>query len=195
MEMADGEEIDSESGPISLHLEPVDSSGRIHIESPDYSGEDGFCPITGDTYRQKDVIKKLPYGDGGTKWTGETWVVSEEQTANLAATLSIAAVDVTIHSDAVGSDPEWGYYHEEEQEEESVPTGVEVGGPSEANESAVMASWLSDLVELGSYDSKSEYQDRFGVNLFYDADTGGGHELLADTDGVAIFDSRKACPP
>lgn len=194
IEMADGTEVDSESGPISLHCEPADSSGEVHIESPGGSVGEGKCAVSGNTYHRKDLIKKLPYGDDGTEWTGETWIVDSEQTANLAAVLCIAGVDVTIDSEAVGSDAEWGYYHEQESEDDEDGGDVVIGEPDDANESKVMVSWVCDLVEVGCCESELEYKDRYGVELFWDDDVSGSHELLADTDGLGVFDTRKACP-
>lgn len=195
IEMADGADVESESGPISLHLEPADGKGEIHIGSPDGSSEDGMCDVEGNTYQHKGLIKKLPYGESGAEWTGETWVVSEEETANLAGVMCIAGVGVTLDGRAVASDSEWGYYHDEEVEDSGSSDVVEVGGPSDAAEEKVLLSWVSDLVELGVYESEMDYADRHKVMFFCDDNTGNAHELLADTECYGAFDTRKASPP
>jgi len=194
VEMAEGEEIDSESGPIDLHLEPAHRKGEVHIGEPSECDEDGHCAISGNTYQKKDIIKKLPYGDSGTKWTGETWTVAEDQTANLAAVLTIAAVDVSIDAGAVASDPDWGYYHEQEQPDEDDEPEIEVDEPGDAAEEKVMVEWVATLVELGYYDSETDYADRHGVDLFWEDGADGSHPLFADTDSNDIFDTRKASP-
>jgi len=195
IEMADGEDIDSESGPISLHLEPANRTGEIHIENPAESGHSDHCTINGNTYQRKDLIKKLPYGETGTEWTGETWTVHKEQTANLAAVLCVAGVRVTLGEGAVRSDPEWGWYHEQEQPDDGGEDEIEVGGPVDAAEKKVLLSWVSDLVELGVIESEWDYAERHKVMFFHDDNTGNAHELLADTECYGAFDTRKASPP
>jgi len=194
VEMADGVDVDSESGPINLHLEPAHRKGEVHITGPEDCDEDGHCKVTGNTYHRKDIIKKLPYGDSGTKWTGDTWTVAEDQTANLAATLTIAAVDVSIDAGAIASDPEWGHFHEDEQPEEDTTSEIEVGEPDDAAERKVMVDWLGTLVELGYYDNEIEYTDKYGVDLFYSNENAGGHILFEPTECNDIFDTRKATP-
>jgi len=194
MEVGDGESIDSESGPINVHCEPTDSTGEVHIKQQIQSEGRGQCSITGNAYHRKDIIKKLPYGDDGTKWTGDVWVVNEEQTANLAATLTIAGVDVTIHEDAIASDPEWGYYHDEAQPEESEEGELVIGPPPEADERKVASGWVETLVGLGYYGDVEEYADRFDVKLLWDEDMMEGYVLCRDMGTTPIFDSRKASP-
>jgi hypothetical protein len=194
MEVGDGERIDSESGPINVHCEPANSTGEVHIKKQSQSNGRGQCDVTGNTYHRKDIIKKLPYGDDGTKWTGDVWVVSEEQTANLAATLTIAGVDVTIHEDAIASDPEWGYYYDEAQTDEPEGGELVIGPPADADERKVSSGWVETLVGLGYYSDAEEYADRFDVKLLWDEHMMDGYILCRDTGTTPIFDSRKASP-
>ena len=194
MEVGDGERIDSESGPINVHCEPTDITGEVHIKQQSQSEGREQCNVTGNTYHRKDIIKKLPYGDDGTKWTGDVWVVAEDQTANLAATLIIAGVDVTIHEDAIASDDEWGWYYEEAQPDEPEEGELVIGPPDDASEDKVSSGWVETLVNLGHYSSVEEYADRFDVKMLYDEDIMDGYILCRDTGTTPIFDSRKASP-
>jgi len=192
IEVDDGKRLDCKTGKVNVWLEPTTDRGDIHIKGDKESGTDGMCDVVGDTYQHKEVIKKLPYGDTGTEWTGDVWAVSTDQTANLAGVLTIAGIGATLDARAIAVDDDWGELREEidvpgdDNETIRVMRGPE--GPGDK----VSRSWAEDAARVGRYEDAETFADEFGLEVAPDEEIMEYHDLDTDDDDVEVFNSDMA---
>jgi len=190
VEIGDGEEIEGPTGSIGVFLEPTEDTGQVHIEEPGDGIMDHQCRVSGDTYNNRKLIKKLPYGDDGSEWTGETWAVAKHKTSDLAAVLSIAAVKVTIDSDAIASDEGWGHLRSEVVDKPESDDSVEVMvGPGDPGDK-VSRSWAEDAAKTGNYDSADEFAEAFSLEIASDEEMKQVLEDEDDSSGASVFSSE-----
>lgn len=192
IEVGDGVELDCKTGTVNVYLEPTTEEGEIHIKGDDESGTAGMCDISGDTYQHKELIKKLPYGDTGTEWTGETWVVAKDQTANLAGVLTIAGVKATLDARAIATDDDWGELREEIDLPGDDNETVKVMRGPEGPDNKVSRSWAEDAARVGRYEDAETFADEFGLDVVPDEEIMEYHDLDTDHDDVDVFNSNTA---
>lgn len=169
-ESHDGTVISGPTGKIDVGLEPTNDYHDIFIQKPGSGSGDDMCKISGDTYQHKKKIKKLPYGDNGSQWTGDYWEVNKNLTSDLCAVLKVVAVDVCIHSRAVVSDDGWKSLRKEIDIDDPVGSDETLrlmAGPDSPME-GVSRSWAEDAAETGNFDSVEEFAESFGLNVIDD---------------------------
>lgn len=180
-EQPEGQLIEGPTGDIEVDLEPTDDFHDVMVCEPGSGDGTDMCKITGKTYEHKEKIKKLPYGDDGTRWTGEWWEVNKSMVTELCAVLCIAAVDVCVHSKCVAKDEDWGSLRKridiDEGREEDSKLRI-VAGPKSPME-GVSRSWAEDAAEVGNFDDADDFAEEYGLNIIEDEEA---KEMLEGDD-------------
>lgn len=168
IEFGKGKTIEGPTGSISITLEVSDSRGGVEIQKPGEGCADGQCRITGNTYNAKDDIKKLPYGDDGTQWNGEVWLVNKHKVAELTAVLMKAGYSLTIDGKAVSHCDDFGELREEVDLPGDEDGTVDVMYGPHGDNDEVSCSWAEDAADLGNYDDVETFADKFGLTIVED---------------------------
>lgn len=169
----EGQSIEGPTGSIPVLAEPNEPDGDIIIHTPgehDSVSLKGQCAVTGDTYNQKDKIKKLEYGEDGTRWNGDVWTVNEEASSDLAAVLMVAGISVSVYEGALRHDAGWGRYYE--PVDESGCDGEEMVvmvGPDYPTD-FVSRSWVQEAAKVGGFQEVENFIEKFGLTVVDDGE-------------------------
>lgn len=197
IELDEGVTVSGPTGSIDVYAEPVKNEGRVHIgDYRDGDAPDGMLPVTGDTYNQKGKIKKLPYGDDGTKWTGEVWAVAGDKVTDLVAVLKLSGLNVTVHSTALAIDDDWGELQNEVDidgggtNDETIKLMV---GPRHSAE-GVSRSWVEEAAKLGNSDDVDAFIEKYNLDVYDDEELMEKHGFDESDDEVEVFSSENKSP-
>jgi len=170
VDLDQGQDISHEGRTVTIGLEEATSQGQVHIGAPKEGTSPKRCPISGDTYRFKEDIKKLPYGAEGTEWTGEEWVVNYEMVPELVTELVWVGVDVTVeavHVEADGMD--LSLKTKPDNNNESAKVERVWQGPT-GDGDYVSCAWAEAASRLGNYDDIGDFTVKHGVTILSDED-------------------------
>jgi hypothetical protein len=177
---------------VSVDLEPVQTEEEVHIGDLDESVASGCCPVEGNSYPYKDDIKKLPYGDDGTQWTGDVWAVNPRKTAELVAVLLGAGARVSLEASCLEYDEDWGRLRKEILLDDDSGEKLRVMHPPYGDDNKVPRSWVESASSLGNFDSVEEFAENFDLNVVSDKEAKEELGLSDDDEEVDFFSSEGA---
>ena len=177
---------------VSVDLEPIKREQEVHIGDIDESVAGGACPITGNSYPYKDTIKELPYGDDGTQWTGDVWVVNPRKTTELVALLLDDGASVSLDASVLEYDEDWGVLRREILLDDEGSEVLRVMHPPYGDDNKVPESWAKSAGDLGNFDSVEEFAERFDLNIVPDEEAKEELGLDDSDDEVGYFDTDSA---